>query len=129
LAANYIPPPNKAQYYEAVWALVCSIPDGKVATYGQIMKRIGKPDFVSDEDYKMSASRWVGMAMSACPKDVPWHRVVNSQGKISHQSGADEQQRRLQQEGIVFLGDRVDLKTYQWSDGIQSDAPVQESLF
>nr|MBX2868072.1 MGMT family protein [Acidiferrobacterales bacterium] len=47
--------------------------------------------------------RWVGDAMAACPDDIPWQRVVNSQGKISRKTNADEQQRLLQQEGHMFI--------------------------
>ena len=78
-----LPPPNKEIYYEQVWALVRQVPVGRVATYGQIAKLIPKPEVVSAEDYKMASAQWVGLAMAACPDDVPWQRVINSQGKIA----------------------------------------------
>ena len=81
---NYLPPPNKQLYFEQVWSLVREIPFGRVATYGQISQNLPRPDGISEEEYQLSASRWVGLAMSACPNDVPWQRVVNAQGKISH---------------------------------------------
>ena len=59
----------------------------------------------------------VGGAMAASPADVPWQRVINSQGKISlRQGGGGETQRELLEvEGVVFDNkDRVDLKVYLW---------------
>jgi len=69
---NYVPPPNKQLYYEQVWALVRQIPSGKVATYGQITRLLTKPDAISVDDYKMSASRWVGLYQS---RVIDQHRV------------------------------------------------------
>lgn len=126
---NYIPPPNKQLYNEQVWALVRQIPTGRVATYGQITKILPQPEDVSDEGYQLSAARWVGLAMAACPNDVPWHRVVNSQGKISHQTQAGVQKQRLESEGILFSKDKLDLREYQWRGPGQSDEPEQGRLF
>ncbi|MFK8078254.1 MAG: MGMT family protein [Granulosicoccus sp.] len=126
---NYISPPDKQAYWEAVWAFVRKLPSGKVATYGQIMKALPKPVGTSEEDYRMSASRWVGAAMAACPDEVPWHRVINSQGKISHQTGAEEQRKRLLSEGVLFSKDRVDLTLFQWRESGQLEEPMQPQLF
>lgn len=125
---NYTRPPNQQHYYEQVWALVHQIPYGKVATYGQIAKLLPQPDGISVDAYQMSASRWVGLAMSACPDDVPWHRVVNSQGKISHPE-AGKQKKLLHGEGVLFAKEKLDLNVYQWGDSTQSDKPEQGSLF
>jgi len=125
---NYVPPPNKQLYYEQVWALVRQIPSGKVATYGQITRLLTKPDAISVDDYKMSASRWVGLAMAACPDDVPWQRVVNSQGKISHPE-AGRQIKLLSGEGVFFVKEKLDLELYQWLVSEQSDRPTQGQLF
>lgn len=125
---NFIQPPNKTLYNEQVWALVHQIPIGKVATYGQITKMLPQPDGVSDDDYKMSASRWVGLAMAACSDDVPWQRVINSQGKISHPD-AGKQKKRLEEEGVFFSNGKIDLREYQWLVSEQSDEPKQGQLF
>jgi len=69
---NYVHPPNKQLIHEQVWAFVRQIPSGKVATYGQVSKTLSKPEGVSKEDFQLSAARWVGLAMAACPNDVPW---------------------------------------------------------
>jgi methylated-DNA-protein-cysteine methyltransferase-like protein len=128
-AMNYVHPPNKQLYYEQVWALVRRIPYGRVATYGQIAKILPKPEAITAEDFQLSASRWVGSAMAACPADVPWQRVINSQGKISHQSEAGKQKQLLEGEGVLFSKEKLDLLEYQWRGPGQNDGPMQGRLF
>ncbi len=125
---NYLPPPNKQGYYEQVWTQVRLIPYGRVATYGQISKLLPQPDEISAEDYQMSGSRWVGLAMAACPDDVPWHRVVNSQGKISHPEAA-KQKKLLEEEDVFFSNEKLDLNEYQWRVPGQGNDPEQGRLF
>jgi methylated-DNA-protein-cysteine methyltransferase-like protein len=126
---NYVHPPNKQVYFEQVWILVRKIPYGRVATYGQIAKLLPQPEDISAEDFQMSAPRWVGLALSACPDDVPWQRVINSQGKISHQTEAGNQKQLLVSEGVLFSKDKVGLDEYQWRGPGQSDEPMQGRLF
>ena len=125
---NFAPPPDRQQYYEQIWAHAREIPHGQVATYGQLSKLVPQPDGVSDEDYRASASRWAGQAMADCPDDVPWHRVVNSQGKFHHLS-ANEQRRRLEAEGIVLTNGKLNLTKHQWRGPGSQDEPTQGSLF
>ena len=67
--------------------------------------------------------------MAACLDDVPWQRVINSQGKISERAGAERQRLLLEEEGVVFVKDKVDLKKYGWQ-GLDKDSnPNQPSLF
>jgi methylated-DNA-protein-cysteine methyltransferase related protein len=95
---------------EVIYHIVKQIPVGKVATYGQIAALAGYPRH----------SRHVGRVLSNMPKHVkiPWHRVVNSQGKISLRGmdGSDEfQYILLEDEGVNFgLNKRISLKRYQW---------------
>ena len=98
-------------FFENVWRIVSRIPRGKVATYGQIATLLGNP----------RAARTVGWAMRALPEgsDVPWHRVINAQGRIStslrQESDISVQRERLEAEGIVFESNgRVDLNVYRW---------------
>ena len=126
---NFVPCPNKQAYQDQVWAFVRQVPRGRVVTYGQIMKEISRPEGISAENYQMSAARWVGAAMAACPADVPWHRVVNSQGKISHQSAVADQKKLLVDEGIIFSKEKISLKQYQWQPLERDDAPTQGMLF
>lgn len=122
-------PPNQQAYYEQVWNLVRQIPRGKVASYGQIALMIPPPVGVEFESYKAFSPRWVGGAMAACPDDVPWQRVINSQGKISERSGAERQRILLEEEGILFVKDKVDMKKYGWKGPAEADEPRQETLF
>lgn len=126
---NYVHPPNKQTYNDQVWALVRQIPHGKVATYGQLAKLLQQPEGVSDEEYRLSAARWVGLALSACPNDVPWQRVVNAQGKISHQTGAARQKQLLDAEGVLFSNSKINLNEFQWHGPEEAQAPSQGRLF
>lgn len=126
---RYSSPPNQQAYYEQVWNLVRQIPAGKVASYGQIALMIPPPVDVDFDNYKAFSPRWVGGAMAACPDDVPWQRVINSQGKISERPGAERQRILLEEEGVVFERDKVDLKKYGWRGPGTEDEPRQETLF
>ena len=126
---KYTSPPNQQAYYEQVWTLVRQVPRGKVATYGQIALMIPPPLGVDFESYKAFSPRWVGGAMAACPDDVPWQRVINSQGKISERPGAERQRQLLEEEGVEFVKDKIDLKNYGWKGPDEADAPKQQILF
>lgn len=126
---RFASPPNQQAYYEQVWTLVRQIPRGKVAAYGQIALMLPPPNGVDFESYKAFGPRWVGGAMANCPDDVPWQRVINSQGKISERAGAERQRQRLEEEGIMFVKDKVDMKKYGWGGLDETDAPKQGNLF
>lgn len=95
--------------YQRICLMVQQIPPGRVATYGQIAALVGN-----------CTARMVGYAMSALDSnnDVPWQRVVNSQGKISLRGDSNStelQRQRLIEEGIVFDGEqRINLRHYCW---------------
>jgi methylated-DNA-protein-cysteine methyltransferase related protein len=125
----YTYPPDQKTYYEQVWELARQVPHGKVATYGQLAQMIPAPKDIDPKDYAALGSRWVGNALAACPVDVPWQRVINSQGQISKRPGAEKQRHLLEQEGIVFIRDRIDLQTYHWHTSEQMDDPTQGQLF
>lgn len=126
---RYTSPPNQQVFYEQVWVLVRQVPPGKIVTYGQIAQMLPLPVEVELQDYKTMGARWVGDAMRACPDDVPWHRVINSQGKISARSGAKRQQQLLEEEGILFVKGKADLKLHQWWFPGQENEPRQAKLF
>ncbi len=126
---SFSSPPNPQAYYQQVWEIVRQIPPGKVATYGQIAKMIPPPIGVEIEAYAAFAPRWVGGAMAACPDDVPWQRVINSQGKVSERAGAEKQRQLLEQEGVeIDAKERIDLKKFGWK-GPSSDEIEQPKLF
>ena len=125
---RFTSPPNPQEFNERVWQLVRQVPRGKVATYGQIALMLPPPAGVDFESYRAFAPRWVGSAMAACPDDVPWQRVINSQGKISERPGAEKQRQLLEAEGIAFVKDRIDLKKYGWRGFDEAESPQQQSL-
>lgn len=95
-----------------VWVVVSQIPDGRVATYGQIAALAGIAG--------RSAARQVGYALAALQPatDVPWHRVVNARGELSPRANPDAvavQRMLLEEEGIGFDHRRcIDLIRYAW---------------
>jgi methylated-DNA-protein-cysteine methyltransferase related protein len=100
--------------FDLIYDLVRMIPEGRVASYGQIAH-------CSDR----CTPRMVGFAMAAVPhdSDIPWHRVINSKGMISLRSGGDGasiQRVLLEAEGIWFDNKgRVDLAEFGW-EGINN---------
>ena len=114
---SFTNPPNPKVYHARVYELVQAIPSGRVATYGQIAKLVPLVEGVDLGTYLRLAPRWVGSAMAACPDEVPWQRVINSQGKISPRPGMGVlvQRKLLEDEGVVFDDkERVDLKQFGW---------------
>jgi methylated-DNA-protein-cysteine methyltransferase-like protein len=110
-------PPDPKTYDAKVYEVVRVIPVGRVMTYGQIASLIVPPAGVEPDTYLRLSPRWVGAAMAHCPDDVPWQRVINSQGKVSPRPGYGPMVQRslLQQEGIQFDDrERVDLEQYNW---------------
>ena len=98
---------------EKIWQIIAYIPEGRVASYGQIACVAGCPNH----------ARLVGNTLRNLPKDtkLPWHRVINSQGRISfpESSGAYQEQRnRLEAEGVIFAAGRISLKEFGWQDGV-----------
>jgi methylated-DNA-protein-cysteine methyltransferase related protein len=116
-AQRYVSPPDREAFNQRVWQLVRQIPSGKVSTYGKIAALLPPPPGMDPMTYFAFGPRWVGSAMAACPQDVPWQRVINSQGKVSLRPGGSgaHQRKLLESEGVIFdEHDRVDLKIYTW---------------
>ena len=102
-------------FFEQVYEIVARVPRGSVVSYGQIARMLGSP----------RAARQVGYAMRCCPEELPWQRVVRSDGSIS--GGGFEQLRRamLEQEEVPFCGDgRVDIAACCW-DGSSRERTEQ----
>jgi methylated-DNA-protein-cysteine methyltransferase-like protein len=107
--------PNTQAFNEKVWDIVRQIPPGRVTSYGQIAAMIPPPEGMDPKSYDAFAARWVGGAMAACPNDVPWQRVINSQGKLSLRAGAEMQRELLIAEDLVFDDrGRIDFKKFGW---------------
>jgi methylated-DNA-protein-cysteine methyltransferase-like protein len=114
---SYTSIPDRMAYHQIVWDIVRQIPPGQVSTYGRIAGLIPPIHGMGEQAYSIRSARLVGGAMAACPSNVPWQRVINSQGKVSLRKGGGgaEQRTRLEDEGIEFdEKDRVDLKRYLW---------------
>ncbi|UCE01392.1 MAG: MGMT family protein [Candidatus Latescibacterota bacterium] len=96
--------------YATIYAVVRRIPRGRVATYGQVAALARLPGH----------ARQVGYALHALPdaSGVPWHRVINAQGRVSRRAepGWEELQRQLLEgEGVRFdSGGRTSLVRFGW---------------
>ena len=94
--------------YPRIYVAVRQVPPGHVTTYGAVARQVG------------CTARTVGFAMAALPPghDVPWQRVINSQGRVSPRAdgdGSHVQQTLLEAEGVCFDNlQRVDLERYGW---------------
>ncbi len=99
------------EFQEIVLGLVQQIPLGKVATYGSLALMSGYP----------RRARHVGHILrgisETTTQEIPWHRVINSSGKLStYKVGTGDLQRvLLEAEGIVFSSSgRLNLKALGW---------------
>ncbi|RZJ23925.1 MAG: MGMT family protein [Acinetobacter sp.] len=94
--------------------VVALIPYGKVASYGQIAKMAGLPKH----------ARLVGYMLKHLDQEseIPWYRVINSQGKISlsklNDHGENIQRVKLLAEGVMVTGDKINLKQFQWINNL-----------
>jgi methylated-DNA-protein-cysteine methyltransferase-like protein len=100
-------------WVKSVWQVVQGIPRGHVLTYGEVARLAGMS----------RAARRVSQAMRRAPRgmDLPWHRVVNAQGKISfpeESSGYLQQKDLLEAEGVVFLKGKIDLDRFGYQGAL-----------
>ena len=85
--------------------IVEQIPHGKVVSYGQIARMLGRP----------RSAREVGWAMRCCPDGLPWQRVVMTDGSIAGGIFAEMRRAILEDEDVKFLPDgRVDMALCRW---------------
>ncbi len=89
--------------------LIRNIPRGRVTTYGRVACLAGKP----------RGARQVSRLLHSMSGkyDLPWHRVINAQGRISlpRSRGYELQRALLEEEGIVFSpSGQVDLSLFLW---------------
>src|SRR3982751_1977429 len=116
---------SERSYRQNVFDLVKRIPRGRVMTYGQIAEILG-------EGY---TARTIGYVMhGADAEQVPWQRVINSQGKCSTgrmTMPMNLQQSMLEQEGVEFSEKgKCDLRTFQWfPEGSKTDREERTTLF
>jgi methylated-DNA-protein-cysteine methyltransferase-like protein len=98
-------------FFERTYELVRQIPEGRVASYGQLARMMGEP----------RKARFVGFAMHASPGmagGVPCHRVVFKDGRLAPGfafGGPGVQRQMLESEGVGFTPDgRVDMRSFSW---------------
>jgi methylated-DNA-protein-cysteine methyltransferase-like protein len=97
--------------YDKIYSVIERIPEGSVATYGQIARMAGLAGH----------ARQVGYALYSLPEELelPWHRVVNARGEISRRSDPvweTVQRQLLEKEKIVFNANgRISLDKYRWN--------------
>ena len=95
--------------FEKIYDVIRRIPEGKVASYGQIAALAGNRRW----------ARVVGYALHGVPRgsDLACHRVVTKEGRVSGAFGSGESNRQtelLKAEGVEFLGECVDMEKYRW---------------
>ena len=88
---------------QAIWDIVCRIPQGHVSTYGAVARAAGLP----------GRARQAGFALRVAPDgmNLPWHRVVGAGGRIVFPKTSPahrEQARRLRAEGVAVRQGRVE---------------------
>jgi methylated-DNA-protein-cysteine methyltransferase-like protein len=103
-------PTSEISFTQQVIEVIKRIPRGKVATYGQIAALAGNPH----------GARQVVRVLHTCTEKhkLPWHRVVNRQGRIALKLGYgyEIQRELLQREGVGFeKNDSIDFGRYLWS--------------
>lgn len=107
------PSTEAGHIYDRIYAVVRSIPAGKVMTYGMVARIAGG-----------CTARMVGYALASLTdcteKEVPWQRVINAKGKISPHGegyGSFVQRQKLEEEGVEFSPDGViDFHRFGWPE-------------
>ena len=102
-----------ANWYQSVWKVVSEIPSGHVLTYGEVARLSGMP----------RQARRVSQALRRAPRGMklPWHRVINAQGKISFPEDSDGWRRQkdiLESEGVIFLKGKIDLERFGYRGAV-----------
>lgn len=92
-----------------IWDTIRDIPQGSVASYGQVAEVAGNP----------RGARQVGHALRHLPDnhDVPWHRVLQASGRIAFDKDTPafvEQSKRLMMDDVAVIAGRVDMQKYRW---------------
>jgi methylated-DNA-protein-cysteine methyltransferase-like protein len=96
-------------FTEKAIKIILKIPKGKVLTYGRVALLAGSPHSARQVGYLLHSSSQA--------HGLPWHRVVNSRGKISMKDpmAYQTQKHLLESEGVIFSNeDTLDLKKYLW---------------
>jgi len=93
-------------FTQQVWAMTVQVPAGRVTTYGEIARKLGRP----------RGARAVGQALHRNPyaPQVPCHRVVGSAGQLTgFAGGLAKKAELLEAEGVAVDDHRVALDEYR----------------
>jgi methylated-DNA-protein-cysteine methyltransferase-like protein len=109
LGAPQMPESELQKRMRRIWAVIRDIPEGRVASYGQIAEHAGIP----------RGARQVAFALRHVPEDVPvpWHRVIRSSGHLAFDRNSRAWRKQaglLATENVPMQKGRVDMKTYRW---------------
>lgn len=101
---------------QVLWQVLAAIPCGRVSSYGRLAELAGLG----------RGARLVGRWLGQLPDDtsLPWHRVLNSQGKLSlpaDSPSGQEQYQRLTAEGVIIRHRRVNMARFGWPDQNSGD--------
>ena len=108
-------------FYQRVILVCRQIPEGKVASYGQIALLCGMPKNARQVGYGLNRRIQEG--------EVPAHRVVNGQGYLSGARAfaqPDLQKIMLEAEGVEVQENRVDLKRFGWHNTMEDAVRLRE---
>ena len=99
-----------SEFSKLVIEIIQKIPVGRIATYGQIASLAGNN----------KAARQISRILHSSSEkyELPWHRVINSQGRISLRPGGgfEMQKAMLESEGVQVIMGRIDLAKFQWKN-------------
>lgn len=103
-------PTSTEARYARIWRVVAAIPQGCVASYGQIAELAGIA----------RGARQVGRALGKAPQELnlPWFRVLQASGRIAmaqDSEGYKRQRQHLMSEGVVVKDGRVSMRKYRWA--------------
>ncbi|WP_148862295.1 MGMT family protein [Marinobacter fonticola] len=95
---------------QIIWQVVCTIPPGRVASYGQIARLAGF----------QGLARFVGRTLSQLPdgSEVPWYRVLKQDGRVAFSPDSNryvQQCQRLTEEGVLVKNGRVSMTQFRWT--------------
>ena len=95
---------------QPIWDAVSQVPEGKVASYGQIAEMAGMK----------GEAQFVGRSLSNIPKrlSLPWHRIIRGDGSIAFPEDsliAKEQAQKLMDEGITVINNKIPMQVFQWT--------------
>jgi len=105
--------PDFGEWVRSVWQVVQGIPRGCVLTYGEVARLAGSG----------GSARRVSQAMRRAPRsmELPWHRVINAQGRISFPAGSEgfrRQKALLEKEGVLFVDGKTDLRRFGYEGAL-----------